>query len=108
METAPKRVVGKPFEKGDLRINRIGRPPAILTKAMLAKLTPEKADTILDQVILAAERGEPWAIAMLWERTEGKAVARNENGEAGSFDLDLSGWSDADVKQAVKKLRRVK
>jgi hypothetical protein len=84
------------------------RRPDPLLAAINAKLTPQRAEIIADRVLAKAEAGDLMAIGMLWDRTAGKAVARNEQGDPGSFDLDLSGWSDADVKKAVKKLRRVK
>lgn len=89
-QTAPvaaqKRVPGRPFQKGDdPRRNRGGRPPALLTKAMQSVVTDADAEAILKRVLAAAKKGDLQAVQMIWDRMEGKAVARNEQGEPGSF-----------------------
>ena len=89
-----KRVPGKPFQPGDARINRGGRPPAVLSRALFAKLTPEKA-----------EAGESWAMEKVWERTEGKVPTKNENGQPGDFDLDLSDDERTRIRSALKVVR---
>jgi len=106
MDTAPKRVVGKPFQKGaDPRRNAGGRPPALLTKAMQSVVTDADAEAIMKRVLTAAKKGDLQAVQMLWDRMEGKAVARNEQGEPGAFGLDLS---DVDTDAIKAALRRVK
>jgi hypothetical protein len=85
MSTAPKRVVGKPFVKGDPRINRGGRPPALLSKAMQEVVSDADAAAIMKVLLAAARKGELQAIQMLWDRMEGKAVARQEQGDPGAF-----------------------
>lgn len=65
---------------------------------MAARLTPERADTIVETVLAAAERGEPWAVTLAWDRLEGKPVNRNENGEAGTF----TGMEDMPTPELLK------
>ena len=105
MKTAAKRVVGRPFVKGDERINRGGRPPAVLTQAMMSKLTPAVAARLLDVVIAAAEDGEQWAMAMLWDRMEGKSVARTESGGPGEFAEELEPDEVDQIRSALKVVR---
>jgi hypothetical protein len=52
-----KKIVGKPFEKGDSRINRAGRPPsgkAIAEKArsILKSPSPDNPDLLVEDIIL--------------------------------------------------------
>ena len=37
-----------------------------------------KREIILDKVLLKAQRGERWAVELLWERLEGKAVSTQQ------------------------------
>lgn len=83
--TAKRRGPGRPFEKGDPRINRGGRRPHLLTAALDSGLTPERAKKLMAIVLKKAEEGEPWALQMVWDRHEGKAIARNESGDPGAF-----------------------
>jgi len=105
MSTTPKRVVGRPFQKGDPRINRGGRPPALLSKAMQAVVSDEDAEAIMKRVLAAAKKGDLQAIQMLWDRMEGKAVARNEQGQPGAFDLDLSDVETSALKAALRRVK---
>lgn len=102
---AARRVVGKPFEKGDPRINRGGRPAPVLSRALSSKLTPDRANKIADKIVKAAEAGEAWAIQMAWDRLEGKAVARSEDGAPGDFDLDLEPQEVDQLRSALKVVR---
>jgi hypothetical protein len=86
MATAPKKIVGRPFQKGaDPRRNPGGRPKALLTAALSATLTEADARLIMQQVITDAKGGDLQAIQMLWDRLEGKAIGRNESGQPGEF-----------------------
>src|SRR5690348_4492668 len=77
---------GRPFQRGDdPRRNRGGKPKALLSQAAAEALTPADAAATMQQVIAQAKRGELPAIAMLWDRLEGKAIARSEQGEPGDF-----------------------
>ena len=104
META-RKLVGKPFQKGDARINRGGRPKQMLTKALAETLTDADAKAITLKVIGLAKAGDLQAAQMVWDRLEGKAIARNEDGKPGDFDLDLN---DVDTQALKAALTRVK
>lgn len=100
-----KPVPPKPFVKGDPRINRGGRPKPILTQALMATMTEGDASVILKSVIAQAKAGEAWAVQMLWDRIEGKPVARNEDGKPGDFDADLEPEEISDLRSALKVVR---
>lgn len=104
MTTPPKRVVGRPFQKGQSG-NPGGRRPAVLSRAVLAKMTDEQAEQIASELIAKAVEGDLHAISMLWERIEGKVPNRNENGEPGAFDLDLSDVETRALKAALKRVK---
>jgi hypothetical protein len=100
--TARRRGPGRPFVTGDQRINRGGRRPHILTAALQRQLSDAEADQIMASVIEKAKLGDLQAVAMLWDRLEGKAVARNESGEPGSF-TGLEDVPTAELLAFVKK-----
>ena len=101
---AKKRVVGKPFQPGQSG-NPGGRRPAILSRAIVAKLTPEEADKIAAELIKQATGGDLHAIAMLWERIEGKVPNRNENGQPGEFDERLDDVETDVLRAALKRVK---
>jgi hypothetical protein len=97
-----KRGPGRPFEKGDARINRGGRRPHILTAALTEALTPARATQIVEQMLALAEAGESWAVQIVWDRLEGKAIARTESREPGDF-TGLEGIATFELLKLVKK-----
>lgn len=106
MSTAPKRVVGKPFQKGvDPRRNAGGRPKTILTAALSETLTAADATAIMKVVIAQAKSGDLQAVAMVWDRLEGKAIARAENGQPGDFDMSLDDGERQRLRDALKVVR---
>lgn len=105
MDTATRRVVGRPFQKGDPRINRGGRPKAILTHALMATMSEDDAAKILKGVVALAKNGDLQAVQMLWDRLEGKPIGRNENGDPGAFDADLSDVETKTLKAALKRVK---
>ena len=100
--TARRRGPGRPFEKGDPRINRGGRGPHLLTAAPTEALTPARAKRIIEQVLALAEAGEAWAVQTVWDRLEGKAIARSESGEPGDF-TGLEGVPTSELLKLVKQ-----
>ncbi len=104
METAPK-LKGKPFQKGDSRINRGGRPKARASAILRETITDNDLQAIWKQTIKDARLGDKDARRDIFDRLEGKAVARTENGEPGEFDLDLD---DVETQSLKAALRRVK
>lgn len=99
--TARKRGPGRPFPKG-VSGNPGGRRKSLLSDAMTKRLTPESAEQIMGQVVAAAGKGEPWAIAMLWDRSEGKAIGRNESGAPGEF----TGLEDKPIAELIELAQR--
>lgn len=53
-------------------------------------------------VLQKALAGESWALQMVWDRHEGKAINRNESGEAGAF----TGLEDKDIPELIQLAAR--
>jgi hypothetical protein len=70
----------------------------LLTSAIAGTLTDVDANKIISVVIAEAKAGNLQAIAMLWDRLEGKAIARNESGDPGAF----TGLEDAEVADLLR------
>ena len=103
MPTAKRRGPGKPFQPGDdPRRNRGGRPKALLTQAITDTLTVEDASAIISRVIADAKAGDLQAVQMLWDRMEGKAVARQEQGGPGEF----TGLEDVPTEELIRLVRK--
>jgi hypothetical protein len=86
MESAKKRVVGRPFEKGvDPRRNLGGRPKNYISHAYRSVLTEEDARQLGEILKKLAFAGDLRAIEILMDRIEGKAIARHEEGQPGEF-----------------------
>jgi hypothetical protein len=67
-----------------------GRPSKQPITQALAKVVGEREAEQLARIVWRhAKKGEPWAIHFIADRLEGKAIARNEMGEPGDFDLGL-------------------
>lgn len=98
---ARKRGPGRPFQKG-VSGNPGGRRRSLLSDAMFKHMTPESAEQIMGQVVAAASKGEAWAITMLWDRSEGKAVGREESGAPGEF----TGLEDVPTTELLKMIQR--
>lgn len=77
--------IGHRWSKGQSG-NPGGRRKMPITEALAKKLTPQKAEAFADLVLEMAFNGDSWAMQFVADRLEGKAVARNENGEPGDFD----------------------
>lgn len=102
-EQKPRPSGLRPFQKGQSG-NPGGRPKGTSISAVLrARLTDEDKIAIADALIAGARRGEMDKIRELLDRTEGKAIGRDEHGKPGDFDL-----SDVDTAALKAALRRVK
>jgi len=94
----------KPGQSG----NPIGRPKARATAILRETITDDDLRAIWKQTIADAKDGDKDARRDVFDRLEGKAVARTESGEPGEFDLDLADVSADALERAAAKLRRVK
>ena len=90
----------KPGQSG----NPGGRLKDPLTRKLREKLSEEDLDTILGTVIAFAKAGKPEFVHMIWDRLEGKAVARQESGDPGAF----TGLEDVPTDELVRHLRDLK
>ena len=81
-----KKVIGKPFKKGQSG-NPNGRPPKVKSiPDILKKIGEEegtldgksKLDVIMYKVFQYALEGKPWAVQFIADRTEGKAKETRE------------------------------
>ncbi len=69
-------------------------------------MTEEDADKIAQVAISRAKSGDAKMLALVWERLEGKAVARTESGAPGAFsDIDLSEFTTEDLKGMLRILK---
>lgn len=106
MNTAKKAPRGKPFQKGeDTRRNPSGRPKARASAVLRETITDGDLTAIWKQAILDARAGDKDARRDIFDRLEGKAIARSENGEPGDFDLDLSDIETKTLKAALKRVK---
>lgn len=103
---------GKPFEKGDARINRSGRPKtgnSIAEKfrdAMTEKLNGDysKLDSIIDAVVAKALKGDQAAIEFVIARGWGKLIDRVEQTNTNQ-NYDFSNLS---LEERVRLLEAIK
>jgi hypothetical protein len=110
MATAAKKVVGRPFQKGDdPRRNLGGRPPGqSLTAVLRAKLDGGLRDTLTAELETLATSPDIKpevrlaAIKEWFDRTEGKSISRAESGEPGTF-TGLEDVPTPDLLKLVKK-----
>ena len=110
METAnpqQRRGPGRPFRPGyDPRRNPGGRPRDPLTADLRAQLTDEEIATLNRTLIAYAKAGNLKAIALIYDRLEGKAVARQEAGDPGEFTRpDFSDLTTDELREYIRVLR---
>lgn len=74
----------------------------MLTTALAETLTDDDAKVIMRKAIAKAKEGDLQAIAMLWDRLEGKAIGRNESGNPGEF----TGLEDLSTPDLLKLIKR--
>jgi uncharacterized protein DUF5681 len=67
-----------------------GRPRKLpITEALASVIDQEKAEQLANVVWQRADKGESWAIQFIADRLEGKAIAREEHGQPGEFEVGL-------------------
>lgn len=95
----------KPFQPGDERINRGGRPPGSATKLLrqMANETVEggeegetRARRIGQKLLELAEGGDVRAIQLYYDRVDGKAR------QSISLDVDADGWRERKVVEYMR------
>ena len=105
METAKKKLPrGRPFTKGDERINRDGRPKAVGTAALRRVITDADLEAMWRQTIRDAKNGDKDARRDILDRLEGRPVHRQEQGNPGAF-ADLSDVDDATLHEALRRIK---
>jgi hypothetical protein len=67
-----------------------GRPPQPIRAALMRKADGEALDKIVEVALSQAQAGDAQARQWVADRLEGKAVARNESGDVGDYDIPLA------------------
>ena len=102
--TSRRRGPGRPFVKGDPRINREGRRPQPSTAALLEVATHEDLLAMWRAGLTAARGGDVRWAALIVAYLDGKPVARNEHGEPGEFS-DLADVSTDELRQMLTRVK---
>ncbi len=101
-------VTGKGFMPG-VSGNPSGRTKRRhITDALLQGATPERLQALQDTMWRAAAKGDLQAAMWIADRIEGKAVARQETGDPGSFEDLLSRVSVEDAKAITELADRAR
>lgn len=74
----------RPFPKGQSG-NPGCRKPDLISRAVREQLDEKTAADLVRVLIARALSGDLKAMELLWDRTEGKAIARTEAGDPASF-----------------------
>jgi hypothetical protein len=77
-----------------------GRLRDPLTRALRAALTDEDLTAIVETVIAFAKAGKIEYVQMIWDRIEGKVVARQEAGDPGAF----TGLEDVPTDELIRRI----
>ena len=95
------------------RANPGGRPKGRSITAILRRMGDEpvfpespktRAEMVADMLYSLAMKGDLGAIREVLDRTEGKAVARTETGEAGAFE-ELESKTTEELRQMLEALK---
>ena len=78
-----------------------------LTRELREALTPEDRKKIIDTVISFAKAGKVEYVHMIWDRIEGKVVARQEAGDPGAFS-DLAHVPSEELMRRLQEVRKLK
>ena len=101
---------GRPFARGgDPRQWRGGRGKMPLTDALRTTLSDDDIEAVIGALLALAKGGNIQAIRELFDRLEGKAVARTEQGEPGDFIRpDLSAFTTEELRTFITRVNRRK
>jgi hypothetical protein len=105
MATANVPPVDTRFKKGQSG-NPAGRPKHILTAALRGTITDADMTAMAKKLIDRAKKGDLHAMAMVWDRLEGRPVQRNENsgpdGGPQEFEHKFEQLSDDQIVDVLK------
>lgn len=104
-EAAPK-VIGRPFEKGDSRINRGGRPKQDWAADIARAVFQNNAEAIYQAMLKPLLAGNAYAFKELAERAYGKLKERHELTGADGSAIMFQDVSDADLQTRLDELCR--
>ena len=94
------------FKPGN-RANPGGRLRDPLTRAIRAAMTDEDLTAIVETVIAFAKAGKIEYVQMIWDRIEGKVVARQEAGDPGAFN-DLADVPSEELIRRIEEYRKLR
>lgn len=107
-EQQPKHVPGKPFAKGDLRINRKGRPPRKSLTAFLEQaLTDDARKKVAKKIVELMKKGDVRAIEFAFDRVDGKVPQRIDIADRVRELAREAGLSDEDTEAAIAEAQTV-
>lgn len=78
------------------------RRPDPLLAALKGKMTSEKAEALAEVILQKALSGDLAAAQMVWDRLEGKAIGRQEQGSPGDF----TGLEDKPIAELIDLAQR--
>lgn len=103
---AKKAPRGVPFQKGtDPRRNLGGRRPSRATQALHEAIKDNDLVAMWRSGMAAAQGGDAKWAALIAAYLDGKPVGREENGQPGDFDLDLSDIDSEKLRAAFKRVK---
>jgi hypothetical protein len=106
-QTAPeRRVIGRPFEKGDSRINRGGRPQPDWAADIARAVFENNREAIYKAMLKPLLNGNAYAFKELAERAYGKLKERHELTGPDGRPIQYQEVSDEDLQKRVDELMR--
>ena len=103
----PRKVFGRQFQPGQSG-NPGGRKKNVISQAIADGATKENLEKLRAKIWAMALAGDLQAASMILDRVEGKAIARQETGDPGSFEDLLSRVSVEDAKAITELADRAR